>query len=162
MTSPQAGRETAAAGTAPSPAASSSAAAGAGAAVPGDGTMIRSEERLLIGTELVESGRVRVSKFIVTQDVTLTVRLRREEVRLEWLPAGEPGSSAAGPGEAVRPEDFELILHAEQPVVTTQVVPVERVRLATRIVTGNVTVNETLRKEQVSAPEVEPYGGAGH
>ncbi len=128
-----------------------------------DGTMIRSEERLLIGTELVESGRVLVSKFIVTQDVTLTVQLRREEVRLEWRPASEPSApqpgGSAAPGGAVRPEAFELILHAERPVVTKEIVPVERVRLATRIVTGNVTVNETLRKEQIRDPDIEVSNG---
>ena len=157
MTIPQFGdgNPAGSAGTAPE-------VARAGAAVPGDGTMTRSEERLLIGTELVDSGRVRVSKFIVTQDVTLTVQLRREEVRLEWLPAGEPGAAIGTPGEAVRPEDFELVLHAEQPTVVKEIIPIERVRLATRIVTGNVTVNETLRKEQIGNPDIRVSGEPGH
>jgi uncharacterized protein (TIGR02271 family) len=144
------------------PAGTTSEVASGRAAVPGDGTMTRSEERLLIGTELIESGRVRVSKFIVTQEVTLTVQLRREEVRLQWLPADEPDVGTGAPGEAVRPEEFELILHAEQPTVVKEIVPIERVRLATRIVTGNVVVNETLRKEQIGNPDIEVSGEPGH
>ena len=162
MTSPQVGQDAAdrSAGELPGPAGLSTAAGSGDTAVPDDGAMIRSEERLLISTELVESGRVRVTKFIVTQDVTLTVQLRREQVRLEWLPAGEPGTAGTtAPREAVRPEAFELVLHAEQPVVTKEIVPVERVRLATRIVAENVTVTETLRKEQISDPGIETMGG---
>ncbi|HEY0938377.1 MAG TPA: YsnF/AvaK domain-containing protein [Trebonia sp.] len=155
MTIPQPGGGDPAGLTAPVPGTVSE-----GTARPGDTAMTRSEERLLIGTELIESGRVRVSKFIVTEDVTLTVQLRREEVRLEWLPA-EPGFRAAAPGEAVRPEAFELVLHAERPVVVKEIVPVERVRLATRIVTGNVTVHETLRKERIGNPDIEMDGKPG-
>ena len=156
MTIPQFGDENPA-----GPAGTALEAASGGAAVPGDGTMTRSEERLLIGTELVESGRVRVSKFIVTQDVTLTVQLRREEVRLEWLPAGEPDAVTGTPGAVVRPEEFELVLHAEQPVIVKEIVPVERVRLATRVVTGNMVVNETLRKERIGQPDIEVSGEPG-
>jgi stress response protein YsnF len=42
------------------------------------------------------------------------------------------------------------VLHAERPVVTTEVVPVERVRLSTELVTEQVQVRDTVRREQVS------------
>ena len=42
----------------------------------------------------------------------------------------------------------EVTLHEERPVVQKETVPVERVRLDTDKVTEQVTVNETVRKEQ--------------
>ena len=39
-----------------------------------------------------------------------------------------------------------MTLHAEQPVVEKEAVPVERVRLGTETVTENEQVNETVRK----------------
>ena len=121
------------------------------APAPGPGTMIRSEERLLVSTEVTESGRVLVRKYVVTEDVTVTVRLRREEVRLERRPAAGPGDQIAGPISA---DEFELVLHAERPVISTEVVPVERVRLITEVVSEEIAVHETLRREQIGDPGI--------
>ena len=41
------------------------------------------------------------------------------------------------------------MLHEERPVVTTEAVPVERVRLGTETVTDQETVTGEVRKEQV-------------
>ncbi|WP_286966834.1 MULTISPECIES: DUF2382 domain-containing protein [Arsenicicoccus] len=48
-------------------------------------TVTRSEEELFVTTRPVESGRVRVSKRVVTEERTITVR--REELVVEELPA---------------------------------------------------------------------------
>lgn len=49
-----------------------------------DDAMTRAEERLeIVGTERVEVGRVRVRKYVETEEVTLTVPVRREKVRFE-------------------------------------------------------------------------------
>jgi len=42
-----------------------------------------------------------------------------------------------------------VILHAEQPVVTTEAVPVERVRLGTETVTEQQQVTGEVRKEHI-------------
>jgi uncharacterized protein (TIGR02271 family) len=56
-----------------------------------DGAMTRSEEQLRVGTERVAARRVRLVKYVVTEEVQVTVPLRREEVRIEELPVeGEP------------------------------------------------------------------------
>ena len=53
------------------------------------------------------------------------------------------------------------MLHAEKPVVAKETVPVERVRLDTETVTEQVTVNETVRKEQIETEgDVYPEGDA--
>ena len=43
----------------------------------------------------------------------------------------------------------EIVLHAERPVVTVEVVPVERVRLRTEVVTGIETVTDQVQREQI-------------
>ena len=78
------------------------------------------------------SGRVRLVKYVVTEQVQVTVPVRREEVRLEELPV-DGDTVPVAHEETLVPEDSgqpdELVLHAERPVVTVEVVPVERVRL---------------------------------
>ncbi|TFV45998.1 DUF2382 domain-containing protein [Blastococcus sp. TF02A_35] len=115
-----------------------------------DGAMTRSEERLRVRTERVPERRVRVVKYVVTEEVQVTVPVRREEIRIEEVPLGEPGGVPAGSpaaGTGGLPE--EIVLHAERPVVDVEVVPVERVRLRTELVQGQETVSGQVRREQV-------------
>lgn len=117
-----------------------------------DQSMTRSEEQLRVGTESVETGRVRLRKYVVTEDVTTTVPVSHEELRVEREPlAGE----AAGEPELGEQEE-EVTLHAERPVVEKEAVPVEKVRLGTETVTEDEQVTERLRKE-----EVETEGDSG-
>jgi hypothetical protein len=51
-----------------------------------DEAMTRSEEELHLGTTERESGRVRLKKYVVEDEVTETVPVRREEVRVEREP----------------------------------------------------------------------------
>ena len=48
--------------------------------------MVRSEEQLRVGTETAAATRVRVVKYVVTEEVQVTVPLRREEIRIEEVP----------------------------------------------------------------------------
>jgi uncharacterized protein (TIGR02271 family) len=115
---------------------------------PGDGTMTRSEERLHVGTERVEAGRARLRKYVVTETVTHTVPVSHEELRVVREPI-EPGATDVPQVEALSEEVHEVVLSAERPVVQREVVPVERIRLATETVTGEEVVTEQVRKEQV-------------
>jgi hypothetical protein len=47
----------------------------------------------------------------------------------------------------------EIILHTERPVVTVEVVPVERVRLRTEVVQGQETVSGQVQREQIVVDE---------
>ncbi|HZH23025.1 MAG TPA: PRC and DUF2382 domain-containing protein, partial [Geodermatophilus sp.] len=51
-----------------------------------DNAMTRSEERLNVGTRTEEAGRARLRKYVVTENVTETVPVSREEVRVEREP----------------------------------------------------------------------------
>ena len=47
-----------------------------------EGGMVRSEEQLRVGTERVAATRVRLVKYVVTEEVQITVPIRREEIRV--------------------------------------------------------------------------------
>jgi uncharacterized protein (TIGR02271 family) len=119
-----------------------------------DDAMTRSEERLNVGTQQVETGRARLRKYVVTEDVTTTVPVSHEEVRLEREPITDANVGNAMSGGDITEEEHEVTLHAEQPVVQKETVPVERVRLNTETVTENQQVTEQVRKEQIDTPDV--------
>jgi stress response protein YsnF len=131
------------------------------AALTPDNAMTRSEERLVAGTEVFEVGRARLRKRVVTEEVQITVQIRREELRLERIdiPAGSQGlvedPDVFGPDELFGGPDggpiFEVTLHQERPVVTTEIVPVERVRLAKVVRTEEQVVSGEVRKEVIEA-----------
>jgi stress response protein YsnF len=129
-------------------------------ATPGsDDAMTRSEQRLVAGTEVYETGRARLRKYVVTEDVQITVQVRREELRLEREPIDRAHSALVedpdvfgtleefgGPDGGVI---FEVILHEERPVVTTEIVPVERVRLGKVVQTEQHLVTGEVSKERI-------------
>jgi uncharacterized protein (TIGR02271 family) len=116
-----------------------------------DDAMTRSEEQLRVGTEHVETGRARLRKYIVTEQVTQTVPVSHEEVRVEREPITDANRDAALAGPELSEEEHEVTLHEERPVVQKETVPVERVRLETDQVAEEARVDETVRKEQIEA-----------
>ena len=122
-----------------------------------DGAMTRSEEQLRVGTERVAATRARLVKYVVTEDVQITVPIRREEIRVEQVPIDDPADSDIRGGEALVADPVpssgglpdEIILHTERPVVSVEVVPVERVRLRTELVEGQESVTEQVQREQI-------------
>jgi uncharacterized protein (TIGR02271 family) len=122
-----------------------------------DSAMTRSEERLRVGTEKVETGRARLRKYVVTENVTQTVPVSHEEVRVEREPITEENVGAATEGPDISEEEHEVTLHAERPVVGRETVPVERVRMDTETVAEQQQVDDTVRKEHI---EVEGDGNA--
>ena len=123
-----------------------------------DDAMTRSEEQLHVGTEQVQAGRARLRKYVVTENVTQTVPVSHEEVRLEREPVTDANRGAATSGSDISEEEHEVTLRAERPVVNKETVPVERVRLGTETVTEDHEVSETLRKEQIDDPDVNTTG----
>jgi len=123
-----------------------------------DDAMTRSEERLNVGKETVEAGRARLRKYVVTENVTRTVPVSHEEVRVEREPITEANRDAALSGEPISEEEHEVTLRAERPVVEKEAVPVERVRLATDTVTEDAQVSESVRKEQIDDADVDTAG----
>lgn len=132
---------------------------GAGGAESTDpvGSVLR-EQRAHVAVGDVVTGVVRVRRRVVTETRTVQVTLRREV--LEFDP---PLTSSAHGGDEVYdvdtdldgPDDPGLVgeplvieLYTEQPVVSTRVVPAERVRIGVRSVPGSVAVEVTTAGEQ--------------
>jgi uncharacterized protein (TIGR02271 family) len=118
-----------------------------------DEAMTRSEEELRVGTRERESGRVRLRKYVVEDEVTQTVPVRREEVRVEREPITDANLDDATSGPEISSEEHEVVLHEEEPVAEKRVVPKERVRLDKDVQTDERQVSETIRKEQLDVDE---------
>ncbi|MGC0331503.1 uncharacterized protein (TIGR02271 family) [Streptomyces sp. SAI-170] len=129
-----------------------------------DNAMTRSEERMHVGVERREAGRVRLRKYIVTEEEEHTVPLRHEEVRVEREPITEANRDAALSGPEISEAEHEVVLHEERPVVDTEVVPMERVRLTTEEHTEEETVRGRVRKERIEsdAETVDDTGKRGY
>ncbi|MEU3840942.1 PRC and DUF2382 domain-containing protein [Streptomyces sp. NPDC028635] len=127
---------------------------------PDDDAMTRSEEHLHVGVERREAGRARLRKYVVTEEEERVVPLRHEEVRVEREPITEANRDAALSGQEIGEAEHEVVLHEERPVVETEAVPVERVRLTTEEHTEQETVRGQVRKERIesSAEETDEYG----
>ncbi len=115
----------------------------------GDEAMTRSEEELRVGTEKRETGRVRLRKYVVTEQVQKTVPVRREEVRLEREPITDANRDQATSGADITEDEHEVVLHEEEPVVEKRVVPKERVSLGKETITDEHEVSEEVRKERI-------------
>jgi uncharacterized protein (TIGR02271 family) len=124
-----------------------------------DDAMTRSEEQLHVGTEKVEAGRARLRKYVVTENVTSTVPVSHEEIRVEREPITDANRDDAMSEQDISEEEHEITLNAERPVVHKETVPVERVRMTTDTLTEDHTVSEEVRKEQIDAPETDTTTG---
>jgi stress response protein YsnF len=137
----------------------------------GDYAMTRSEEQLRVGTEIRETERVRLVKRVVTEDVTMTVQIRREELVVERVPVkdGTPfyddGRESYTDAERERLYDavetafngdvVEVVLYEEKPRVEVDVVPIERVRVRREVRTQDETVTGQVRKEVIETERIE-------
>jgi uncharacterized protein (TIGR02271 family) len=117
----------------------------------GDDAMTRSEEQMHVGVERRESGRARLRKYVVTEEVQQTVPVSHEEVRVEREPITDANRGDALAGPEISEAEHEVTLHEERPVVETETVPVERVRMTTEEHTEDEVVRGQVRKERIEA-----------
>ena len=96
------------------------------------------------GTQQPATGQGRLRKYVTTENVTRTVPVQREEVRIEREPITEENRSEVSDRAD---DENEVILHEERIIVTKETVPVERVHIGTETVTDEVTIKEKVRKE---------------
>ncbi|ROR53564.1 uncharacterized protein (TIGR02271 family) [Luteococcus japonicus] len=111
-----------------------------------DGEVVRHEERLNVGKEQVETGRVHIRKHVVNEQQSVQVPVTREELRVERTPItdGEVvDGGRLGEGET------EVVLHEERPVVSKETVGVEKVSVGKEQVTENRTVTQNVAKERI-------------
>jgi uncharacterized protein (TIGR02271 family) len=116
-----------------------------------DNAMTRSEEEVNVGTREREKGRARLRKYVVTEEVTQTVPVRKEKAVLEREPITEGNVDQALDGPAISDEEHEVTLSEEEVVVEKKAVPKERVRLDKETEVTEERVSEEVRKEQIEA-----------
>ena len=102
-----------------------------------------------VGVERRATGRARLRKYVVTEEVQQTVPVRHEEVRVEREPITDANRDAAMSGADISEAEHEVTLHEERPVAQTETVPVERVRLSTEERADEETVRGQVRKERL-------------
>lgn len=109
--------------------------------------MIRSQEQIRTRTVNTVVGRARLVTYVVTENRTFTVPVRRQEARLVYdaVPGDEQEATDVGPAEHVH----EVVLQSEQVLFSTRIVPVERVRLVRRVVTTGQPVDMHLAEERI-------------
>ena len=139
------------AGTAAGTAADDTAGTSAGGT--GEDAMTRSEEELAVGTRQQEAGRVRLRKYVETEDVQETVPVRREEVRVEREPITDENIDSATSGPDISEAEHEVVLHEEEPVAEKRAVPKERVRLDKDVETEEREVSDTVRQERIDVDD---------
>ncbi|WP_203225674.1 YsnF/AvaK domain-containing protein [Kocuria sp. SM24M-10] len=116
-------------------------------------TVVRHEERLRAGTERVESGRLRLRKYVVEEPVREEQTLASEDVEEIRTPITEEEREAFLAGQDLPVGEDEVILYREVPVVQTVRVPYQRVRLAVRRTERTEVIEETVRQERIDVQE---------
>jgi uncharacterized protein (TIGR02271 family) len=118
-------------------------------AMTGDDWLVRQEERLQVGKEMLETGHVRLHKYVDVEPIEQTVHVFHEEYDVERIPI----TADEGIRGNIQEGEQEIILHEERAVMRKEVVPVERVRLLARRVEEDKTYRDEIRRERI---EIEP------
>ena len=85
----------------------------------------------------------------MTAEVTETVPVQREEIRVEREPITDANVGDATSGPEISEEEHEVVLHEEEVVAEKRAVPKERVRLDKDTVTEERQVSEEVRREEI-------------
>ncbi len=107
------------------------------------------EEELVAGKRQEQIGDVRLHKDVVTEQETVPVTLRREEVTVERVPVQGQTVDPSAARDAFQNEDIDVPVMGEEAVVGKQTREVEEVRLRKQGVTEQQQVSGTVRKERV-------------
>jgi uncharacterized protein (TIGR02271 family) len=115
----------------------------------GEDWLIRTEERFDVGTEMLESGRARLHKYVDVEPVEQTVHVFHEEYEIERVPISAEEQVRAEIAEG----EQEIALHEERPVLHKEAVPVERVRLKVKRVDEDRTLRDEIRRERLEVED---------
>ena len=108
------------------------------------------DEELRVGKREIEAGGVRLRKIVRTEVVNQPVELKREEIVVERVPAGEARATTtdATTGDFTE-EEIYVPLRREEAVVAKEARVREEVRIGKRHETEQQTISDTVRHEDV-------------
>jgi uncharacterized protein (TIGR02271 family) len=106
------------------------------------------EEQAIITREVVESGRVRLSKTVHEREELLEIPLKQEEVQVERVPINQyVADGASAPG--LRYDGDTTIIPVLREVVVTRLLVVEEIRVTKRTLNTTHTQPVKLLHEEV-------------
>lgn len=108
--------------------------------------IIRSEEQLNVSKDRVETGEVRLRKYVVNETETVEVPVEREEVRVVREPITD--ADRASYDGNISEQEASVTLSEDRVNVSKESVPVEKVSLEKDTVRDTETVSEEVRKER--------------
>ena len=115
------------------------------------------EEELTVGKRQEQIGDVRLHKEVVTEQESVPVTLRHEEVTVERVPfTGQ--ASQADLQNAFKNEDIDVPVMGEEAVIGKQLHETEEVRLHKQATQTQEQVTDTVRKERVVVEGVDESG----
>jgi uncharacterized protein (TIGR02271 family) len=114
----------------------------------GPAEIIRSEEQVQVHVISVPRSILRIRKVIVTEQQTITVTVRHEELRITEEPATATTADSGLLSETGE-DELIIVLHEEQVDVRTRAIPVERVRVRRTRGERSALITESVRREQV-------------
>ena len=114
--------------------------------VADNGEIIRSEEQLNVSKDRVETGQVRLRKYVVNETETVEVPVEREEVRVVREPITD--ADRANYDGNIGEQEASVTLHEDRVNVAKESVPVEKVSLEKDTVQDTERVSEEVRKER--------------
>ncbi|WCZ35336.1 MULTISPECIES: PRC and DUF2382 domain-containing protein [Corynebacterium] len=114
--------------------------------VADNGEIVRSEEQLNVSKDRVETGEVRLRKYVVNETETVEVPVEREEVRVVREPITD--ADRANYDGNISEQEASVTLSEDRVNVSKESVPVEKVSLEKDTVRDTETVSEEVRKER--------------
>ena len=114
--------------------------------VADNGEIIRSEEQLNVSKDRVETGQVRLRKYVVNETETVEVPVEREEVRVVREPITD--ADRANYDGNIGEQEASVTLSEDRVNVSKESVPVEKVSLEKDTVRDTERVSEEVRKER--------------
>ena len=114
--------------------------------VADNGEIVRSEEQLNVSKDRVETGEVRLRKYVVNETETVEVPVEREEVRVVREPITD--ADRANYDGNIGEQEASVTLSEDRVNVSKESVPVEKVSLEKDTVRDTETVSEDVRKER--------------
>lgn len=114
--------------------------------VADNGEIIRSEEQLNVSKDRVETGEVRLRKYVVNETENVEVPVEREEVRVVREPITD--ADRANYDGNIGEQEASVTLSEDRVNVSKESVPVEKVSLEKDTVRDTETVSEDVRKER--------------
>ena len=105
------------------------------------------QEEMHVNKQQIETGKVRVAKTVSTENVSVDVPVIQEEVIVTKKPVNLYIDT---PPPGVRQEGDTTIISVVQEVLVKRLLLVEEVHITRHRTEATATVNETLRKEEVT------------